>query len=160
MLSETNEHAESTSFLEELQQVFDPMSPKATVYRVASKWSLCDFESGQLLPTAFRMKQEDFEKGDGLSVIVHEHCPSSDEVYDLTGRSSTRAVGALGVGAIRELDLGLDVVQDTEFHAGIRGLPYTDDENDLVTLQKVDDCAEALAEISTICSGTPKVPIE
>jgi len=128
---------------------FDPLPSDKDVYRAASPKTWIDVDAGRLSPAAFKMKKADVEAGNGLSVIISGKCPNPED----TGRKGVRAVGALRVGGILNLELGLEVIQDADYHAGIHGLPFTEDETDLKTLQQMDDCAIALADISTICSS-------
>lgn len=134
--------------MEQTTPYFGSVLPGTDVYRVATPKTWFDLNAGRLLPVAFRMKKADLDAGNGLSVIVAYDCPSPEA----TGRKNVRAVGALNVGAVRNLQMGIDIIQDDERHAGIHGLPFTDDETDLEILQLMDDYSEVLAEISTICS--------
>ena len=129
---------------------FAALLPQDDVYRAASNQTWIDTQRGKFLPDAFKLRKRDVDANSGLSVMVVDHCPSVEESQAFSRRSGIRAVCKLNVGQVRIL--GLDVTRDQEHHASINGLPFTDDETDLTTIQRVNDFAEELAGLSLICS--------
>ena len=131
---------------------FGILSQTIYVYRVTTNRKWLDLENDRFLPDAFRMRKADHEGDHSLSVVVAPDCPTLDQAAEWTGRTNVRGIARLSVGDIHDLHLGMDVVQDADHHAGIRGLPYAaDDEQDLTVIQKANDYANALAGISRIC---------
>lgn len=131
--------------------MFAALPSNKDVYRVASNQTWIDAENGKFLPDAFKLRKRDVDAGSGVSVLVTEDCPSLVEAARLSHREKVRAVCSLNVGQVRDLTLGLDVVQDAPHHACIYGLPFTEDESDLAAIKRVNDFAEVLAHLSVMC---------
>ena len=130
---------------------FPVLPPERDVYRVATNQTWIDSANSKFLPDAFKLRKRDVDAGSGVSVLVTEDCPTLEEAARLSHRDKVRAVCSISVGRVRGLNLGLDVVQDAPHHACINGLPFTEDETDLAAIKRVNDFAEVLAHLSSVC---------
>lgn len=137
-----------------MRLTFPTLPPQQDVYRVATNLTWLDTANGKFLPDAFKLRRRDVDAGSGVSVLVAmQDCPTLEEAARLSHRDKVRAVCSINVGQVRELAIGLDVVQDAPHHACINGLPFTEDEGDLAAIKRANDFAEALAHLSSLCRG-------
>jgi hypothetical protein len=100
-----------------------PYPDAKTVYRALRSKNWVDPVTHRLKPDAFlRRTRESGKDRNGLSVspISAEHAQSP----------LSRRLGAasLEVGAVRQLNAGLDVIPDRPDHANITGVPYPDED--------------------------------
>ena len=130
---------------------FPALPPQKDVYRAASNQTWIDQENGKFLPDAFKLRKRDVDAGSGVSVLVTDDCPTLEEAARLSHRSRVCAVCRLNVGLIRGAGKQLDALQDAVHHGYINGLPFTEDETDLAEIQRVNDFAEVLAQLSLVC---------
>ena len=88
-----------------------------------------DADTGAILPSAFELRASELKDGeahtgDGVSVILCDDPPKTSDLKRLVPalRSKVCGVDVLTVVDVRRL--GLDVIQDSEHHGYIQGLPY------------------------------------
>lgn len=85
----------------------------------------------------------------GLSTTVLDHCPSIEEIKEITGlRSKVCGVDILSVGAIRAV--GLEVVRVSETKAFIVGMPSPSSDEDYETAEQRNTLANKLVVISKL----------
>lgn len=127
------------------------LPPQQAVYRVATNQTWIDIANSKFLPDAFKLRRRDVDASSGVSMLVTEDCPTLEEAAKRAHRDKVRAVCSINVGRVRGLERGLDVVQDAPYHACINGLPFAEDESDLTAIKRVNDLAEVLAHLSSVC---------
>lgn len=133
---------------------FPVLPTQQDVYRVATNQTWIDPVNNKFLPDAFKLRRRDVDAYSGVRVLVTEDCPTLEEAAPLSRRDRVRAVCSISVGRVRSLERGLDVVQDAPHHACITGLPFAEDEGDLAAIKRVNDHAEVLADLSSVCRSS------
>jgi len=130
---------------------FPALPSQQDVYRVATNQTWIDVANSKFLPDAFKLRKRDVDAASGVSVLVTDTCPNLEEAARLSHRDRVRAVCSINVGQVRGLEQGLDVVQDAPHHACINGLPFAEDESSLAEIKRVNDFAEILSDLSSVC---------
>jgi len=105
--------------------------------------------TGKIAPNAFYMRDRDVEGPEphGLSTTILDHCPTIEEIKELTGlKSKVCGVDILDVGAVRAA--GLEVVRVNETKALIVGMPYPSNDEDYETAEQRNIMANVLVTIS------------
>lgn len=134
--------------------LFPVLPPQQDVYRIATNQTWIDPVNNKFLPDAFKLRKRDVDASSGVSVLVTEDCPALEEAARLSHRDRVRAVCSINVGRVQSLELGLNVVQDAPHHACINGLPFAEDKGDLAEIKRVNDFAEVLADLSSVCRSS------
>ena len=102
---------------------FEPLPCNAIIYRALLRKQWIESETERIKPNAYFLRKNKNEVGISVniaSVYSPEQCAA--RFINCYG------VVSLHTGRIR--DLGLDVLQDSIYHAQIVGLPYQEDEFD------------------------------
>jgi hypothetical protein len=126
-----------------------PLRDDEVVYIAIRNSSLVDTVTGRILRNAFFMRERDFDGSPphGLSTTVLDHCPTIDEIKELTGlKSKVCGVDFLNVGTVREIGLRVERVSETK--ALILDMPYPADEDDYDTAERQNILADKLAVVS------------
>ena len=126
-----------------------PLRDDELIYIAIRNPNFMNAVSGNIAPNAFYMRDRDFEGEPpyGLSATVLDHCPTVEEIKEITGlRSKVCGVDTLSVGAIRAL--GLEVVRTSMTKALIVGMPHPANDNDYETAEKRNLLANRLVKTS------------
>lgn len=102
-----------------------PLRDDELIYIAIRNPNFMNAVSGNIAPNAFYMRDRDFEGEPpyGLSATVLDHCPTVEEIKEITGlRSKVCGVDTLSVGAIWAP--GLEVVRTSMTKALIVGMPH------------------------------------
>ena len=126
-----------------------PLRDNEVVYIAIRNPNFINAVTRKIAPNAFYMRERDFEglPPYGLSTAVFDHCPSIEEIKEITSLGSkVCGVDILDVGAIRTA--GLEVTRVSETKALIIGMPYPANDEDYETAEKRNILANALVAIS------------
>jgi len=126
-----------------------PLRDDEVVYIAIRNSTLMNAATGKIAPNAFYMRDRDVEGPEphGLSTTILDHCPTIEEIKELTGlKSKVCGVDILDVGAVRAA--GLEVVRVNETKALIVGMPYPSNDEDYETAEQRNIMANVLVTIS------------
>jgi len=141
---------------------YPPLPGDKKVYVAVRNKSYLDADTGAILPSAFELRAAELKDGkaydeDGVSVIICGDPPKTSDLKRLVPglKSKVCGVDVLSVADVRAL--GLDVIQDSERHGYIRGLPYQYS-GITVDAEKATELAGRLALFSKPVDRQPYVP--
>ena len=126
-----------------------PLRDDEVVYIAIRNPNFMNAATRKIAPNAFYMRERDFEGQPpyGLSATVLNHCPTIEEIKEITGlRSKVCGVDILNVGQVRAT--GLEVMRVSETKALIVGMPYPSGDEDYETAEKRNILANVLVTIS------------
>lgn len=126
-----------------------PLRDDEVVYIAIRNPNFMNVATDRISPNAFYMRPGDFDGSPphGISTTVLDHCPTIEEIKNITGlKSRVCGVDSLRVGSIRAM--GLAVVRLSQTKSLIVGMPYPSGDEDYEMAEERNILANKLAAIS------------